>query len=248
MSARRLVVSAHSPRRTWLARAALMLGAVLVAGGAHELGRHRAERAYRTAADARETLTREVAGLRRRNEALRERVAVLETSREINRESYRELEQSLESLQTRLQARQEELQFYRDIVAPEGRVGGLRIERFRVEPRGGNRHRLRMVLAQALRQRERVEGRVSVRVDGTLDGEPRRLDLGALRTEPADENGSVDLRFSFRYFQDFMLDIELPEGFVPRAVEVELAPESGERAALTRRFAWPDGGSGADAS
>jgi len=51
-------------------------------------------------------------------EELRRQLAILETSREIDRETYAQVEANLGELQAQIQAQEEELVFYRGIVSP----------------------------------------------------------------------------------------------------------------------------------
>lgn len=236
MSSPRVVVRAGSPLRGWLRAVAALLVAVALVYAAFEYGRSHAARTHDDAVAERRALRGQLDELERANQALRERVAMLETSRHVDRESNRELEGSLESLQARLQAKQEELQFYQGIVSPEDRVAGLRIERFRVEPRGGPRYQLRMVLTQALRQQSRVEGELRIHVDGSRNGASERLDIATLQPE---RDASLELDFSFRYFQELEYALVLPEGFRPMSIEIELRPAGRDQGALTRSFDWP---------
>ena len=229
-----MVVDRSAVRRQRLMWAGALVLLALAVWGAWELGRYQAGHSRAGVAQERAAHGREVADLRRMNQSLRERIQALETSREIDREAWREVESSLAGLQEQLQAREQELQFYQSIVSPEDRVPGLRIQRFQVLPQPGSRVLLRMVLVQALRQEERVEGTIAITVTGVRDGEEVALALGEL---PGGDE--LDLGFSFRYFQDIEQELTLPEGFEPASVQIELRPSARGADPLRETHNWP---------
>ncbi|TVQ43999.1 MAG: hypothetical protein EA371_14290 [Gammaproteobacteria bacterium] len=221
---------------------AVVAAAVLVGGGigAYELGARHAGHERAQVQQERRAWQRERSELERTNRALRERITLLETSREIDRGAYREVEDSLAELENALQVQAEELQFYRGIVSPEDRVAGLRLERAEIRPDAGRgRFLLRLVVVQALRQVERQEGEIRLILYGSdADGE-RSIDLAEW---PADETHSVDLGFSFRYFQQLEWEFRLPESFVPSRLRVELRPGGRDAVPLDHDMDWPEEG------
>lgn len=231
-----MVVDRTVVRRQRLLWAAALVLLALAVWGAWELGRYQAGHDRVGLAQERAAHAREVADLRRMNQSLRERVQALETSREIDLEAWREVESSLAGLQAQLQAREQELQFYQSIVSPEDRVPGLRIQRFQVLPQSASRVLLRLVLVQALRQEERVDGAIGITVTGEQDGEQAVLTLAELTGDEA-----VDLPFSFRYFQDIEQELTLPEGFEPDSVQIELQPSGRGADPLRETYNWPAG-------
>ncbi len=223
-------------RAGWvLACAVLVL--VGVAYLAFELGRVRGGYSFIDAAGQRAELMGQVAGLQDDNEGLRRQVAVLETAREVDREAYDQVEANLGDLQARIQAQEEELAFYRGIVAPEDGAAGLKVqalELFPVDLEANVRFRLHLVLVQAVKHDRRVSGVVNLVVAGERDGVAVSYPLSEL----TEDEGFEKLAFSFRYFQDFQTELTLPDNFRPRRVEVQLRP-SGRGAKLVERvFDW----------
>ncbi len=219
-----------------------MATAALVGGGVgvYELGVRHAGHERAQVQQERRAWQRERAELTQANRTLRERITLLETSREIDRGAYREVEDSLAELEAALQAQAEELQFYRGIVSPEDRVAGLRLERAEIRPDTGSRRFLvRLVVVQALRQVDRQEGEVRLLLYGAdADGE-HSLDLAEWA---ADETHSVDLGFSFRYFQQLEWEFRLPEDFTPERLRVELRPAGRDAVPLDHEMDWPGEG------
>lgn len=189
---------------------------------------HRREAAAAAAEIARERAT---------TDELRRQLAILETSREIDRETYSQVEADLGALQAQIQAQEEELVFYRGIVSPQDGVAGLRIQNLEIEPADAERHyAVRLVLVQAIVHSRRVAGVVRLQIEGTRNGEAVSFGLEELAPTPADEADSLE--YAFRYFQGLEADLVLPVGFEPLRVNVEIWPTEprGERTAQS--FAW----------
>jgi hypothetical protein len=221
------------------------VGAVLMLGLGYlcfELGRYESgysvlERRRETAA-LKELLEDEQAI----SEELKRQIAIFETSREIDRETYARVKADLSELQARIQEQEEELVFYRGIVSPQDGVAGLRIQSLEVVPADAERHYLlRLVLVQAIVHSRRAAGTVKLRFEGVRDGQPASLGLDelVLRADAAGKaRGSHDIPYAFRYFQGLECELVLPVGFEPERIEVEILPTEpkGERVAQT--FEW----------
>lgn len=210
----------------------------LVAAGvylSYELGRYRAGYSL---LDERRRIERVEAKLAERDElieGLERRRAILETSREIDGETYARLEDELERLQDRIQAQEEELAFYRSIVTPADGVSGLRIQRLEIGAADAERHhKIRLTLVQAILHKDRVRGRVRLAVAGQLDGATAELAYEEL----AAQGDEAPLDYDFRYFQTLERELVLPVGFEPDTVTVEARPRGSRGDAVTQRFSW----------
>lgn len=236
MAESRLVVTTHQPRRTRVFWSVLVVG--IIAGGyaLYEWGRLRGGYNWLESRQQVEELTAELGALQARNTELREHIALLETTREIDRQAYAEVEASLAGLQDEIQKNREELTFYQGIVSPEEGASGLRIQNLEVERYPGRSlYRLRLILVQHSRHDRRMTGVVTLSVDGASDGTPVSYSLKELLPEAESD---ADMKFSLKYFQDFERDVILPENFVPDRVTVEINPK-GRRAQVVRQsFDW----------
>ena len=201
-----------------------------------ELGRMRAGYSIVDAGETRNELSEQIRQLTELNDQLRQRIAVLETSREVDKEAYRQVDENLAELQAQIQNQEEELKFYRGIVSPEDGQAGLRIQELELYPRdaeSSQRFMMRLVLVQAIKHDRRVTGVVNLAVEGQRDGEDVSYPLADLAAD--DSSG---LAFSFRYFQDFQKELVLPIGFKPDRVQVELRPKGRGVKPVERVFDW----------
>lgn len=215
-----LVVRYQSPwRRRGLAIVGV-LGGILLLYVIYEWGRFAGGYSKFAEVQRRRELTGQIEALEQENEKLRGDIAKAELARNVDNKSYGVVEKNLEDLQAQVLKQREELTFYRGIVSPEDGIGGLRIQGFQVQSGGAQRHyRLLLVLQQSMREDAMVAGSVSIQIEGVRANRPEQLGLPQL-TDAARADGQ--LPFKFRYFQKFEQDVVLPEGFEPRAVNVEV--------------------------
>jgi hypothetical protein len=174
------------------------------------------------------------------NKVLREQLAILERSSQIDRQAAKDVKGDLDRLESELQAAREEIEFYRGIVAPGDVQSGLRIHRFSLENgSGAGEYHYDLVLTQLKRNDRYVTGVVDWKVAGLMFGEPGELSLAGI-TNPAVKQ----LKFRFRYFQELAGSITLPEGFAPEKVILEVKPEGkGKLPAVKQTFDWYSSGS-----
>jgi len=203
----------------------------------YELGRYQAGYSL---LDVRRTVETKDADIATRNERiddLERQVAILETAREIDRETYAQVEANLSQLEAQIQAQQEELAFYQGIVSPGDGAAGLRVQSLMIEPQRAERaFSIKLVLIQAIVHNQNVTGSVNLTVVGQSDGV--RAELDVLDLTVGDDPPST--RYSFRYFQDMEFEIELPLGFTAESVELVVKPAEPKGSDVVQSFAWPD--------
>lgn len=173
--------------------------------------------------------------VREQRDELHRKIALLETGQKIDEEAYRLVERRLVDLQNEILVQQEDLAFYRGIVADE--QVGLRVQNLELlAGADALSFSLRLVLAQAMRASQRVSGSVELQVQGIRDGE--LLTLGLTELGVIAEQRSALAGFSFRYFQNLEADLVLPEGFVPERVIVKLTPKGKRAKSVEKTFDW----------
>jgi hypothetical protein len=228
-------MTGRSSRPTWVYAAA----ALVVAGSlylTYELGRyqggyslfdHRRERADFAAKLAVEQAV---------SDELRRQLAIGETASDIDRATYEQVETTLGDLQAQIQAQEEELVFYRGIVSPQDRVAGLRIQSLEALPSDGERRYLvRLLLVQAIVHSRSVSGAVKLQLEGLRDGQMATFDAAELVVQ----GESYDMAYEFRYFQGLEAELELPVGFEPQRMTVEIWPSEARAERINQTFEWP---------
>ena len=219
------------PKTLYLLGTIVLLGALYLA---FELGRFQSGYSLLDQRHERETAAAELADRDATIDDLRRQLAVLETSREIDSETYAQVESNLSELQTKIQSQEEELAFYRGIVSPQDGLSGLRIQSAEIVPGDAERrYVVRLVLVQAIVHNRAVTGTVKLRVAGEQDGAATSLDLADVATD-----GAGDIGYRFRYFEGFEREISLPVGFEPSSLEVEIWPRDPRGDTVKQSFPW----------
>jgi hypothetical protein len=229
-----LVVRYHS---SWRRRAVLVgaaFGGLLLLYVMYEWGRFEGGYSKFAEKQRRRELSAQVEALERENEKLRGQVAKAQLDREVESKAYADVKANLSDLQAQVLKAREELTFYRGIVSPEDGIGGLRIQRFQLMPGAADRSfRLRLVLAQSMRQDTVVSGAVNIQIEGVRENRPVQLSLSQAGGKTR-ADGLVP--FQFRYFQTLEQDIVVPDDVEPRAVNVEV--RSARQAPVRESYQW----------
>jgi hypothetical protein len=235
----RLVLHRHRPGRTRLIIGVAATLLVTAGYGLYQFGRSGSGAGAFNSNSDQADLIRENRRLAGDNRALKQKVARLETDLTVDRQAYDQIEAQLVDLQARIMEQEEDLAFYKSIVAPEDGAVGLRVQKLVVQNGADpTSFRVRWVLIQAKEHDRRVSGVVDFSVEGTQDGKTVTYGLADL---DAGLKGNGELPFSFRYFQDFEHELTLPKGFVPARIHLEVRPTGRSARTLRDTFEWLPG-------
>ncbi len=184
--------------------------------------------------DERRQLTRALRATKTEAEQLRAQVAYLSRSQEIDSGACQAVKQSLGQLQAESSDLREQLAFYRGIVSPQESQAGVRVYEFRVSSVSTrpNQYRYDLVLIQPVRSDKRVGGQAELSIEGLRSGKKQTLRLADIAVD-----GTRNLLFSFKYFEEFSGQLKFPEDFRPLRATVSLQPGSGQ-AAIEDEYEW----------
>ncbi len=235
----RLVIRRSRP---WLFRvAAIGVVAVLVVGalGLYRLGRMQAGQGLATALSENVQLSARLSALQRDLAQLRERDAKLQSFRSIDEQATRQVRDSLRQLQHENSELRQELQFYRNIVAPAKGRTGLNIQNFKVDQGsadGQYHYKLTLIHVPQMKGRQKLaSGVVELSVDGSQKGIAKTLGMADIIWPRG-----TRIEYNIKYFRQFEGDIMLPKNFVPRAITVRVIPKNGEKGdILEQKIQWP---------
>jgi len=213
----KLVVRSHAPklRAVLIGMAVLFAAAILYA--AFELGRYDA--GFRVVDSVRGALSAStrIRNLEAQNEKQRSQLEAAEVARRVDREGYKQVERSLGDMQSQIARLNQDLSFYRGLVQPDSIIH-VKVQQMQIVPEAAaGQFRLKFVLMQTGKPDAVVAGNTAIAVDGLLQGKP--LILTFAQVSPTRR---VSLAYSFRYFQDYDESIQLPPGFEPTRVGVEI--------------------------
>ncbi len=209
-----------------------ILIALFVFYGGFELGRASGGFAIVSSMLERLELRRQVRTLSDENESLQHRVSTAEIGQRVDRQAQSEAQRMIGELQAETARQQQELQFYRGLVARQFGAGTLRVQELKIRPEKGRRFLVLITLVQAAARDSVANGTVSFAIDGTRRGALIQLPLAEVEVSKRRE-----LPFSLRFFQQIEVPIELPEQFKPTSLQVEY--RQGRAAEPSRQtFTW----------
>ena len=187
--------------------------AVALLYGGFEIGRRTAGYSIVDAMVERMELRRRNRQLDDENQALQRRVATAELGQRVDRQAQSDAQRMMSELQAETSRQQQELQFYRGLVARQFGAGTLRVQELRVRAEDERRYRVLITLVQAATREAVANGTVTLTVEGQ---EGKTLTLAEVEPDQRRE-----LPFSLRFFQQIEVLIDLPPDFEPSGLHVE---------------------------
>jgi hypothetical protein len=194
-----------------------VLSALGVLYAAFELGRYDA--GFRVVDSVRGALSASarIRSLEAENEKQRGRLEAAEVARRVDQEGYKQVSKSLGDMQSQIARLNQDLSFYRGLVQPDSIIH-VKVQQMQIVPEAAaGQYRLKFVLMQTGKPDKEVAGNAVITIDGLMQGKPSSLTFGQVVP-----NRRVSLAYSFRYFQDYDEPIQLPQGFEPTRVGVEI--------------------------
>jgi cell division protein FtsB len=191
-----------------------VLAALALVYGGFELGR--AASGYSIVSALREgiEMRQRNQALTEENESLRRRAATAEVGQRVDRQAQSDAQMMMGELQAETARQQQELQFYRGLVARQFGPGTLRVQELRVRAGEEERHfRVLVTLVQAATRESLATGTVTFTVKGA--------DGTALPLADIERDGRRELPFSLRYFPQIEVRVGVPPDFQPLGLDVE---------------------------
>jgi hypothetical protein len=185
-----------------------------------------------------------VAELQRELDTLRQRLAVVSSGEQLAQQANEQSRLTIKLLEEQIYKQQQDLAFYKGVLAPGSRREGLRIKAFEVQATDSPQlFRYKILLSRLGKGDEPLQGQLRVTVLGSQAGRETELELLALTKGLADALPGQDIPFAFKHFQaipaaERFAELKLPEGFVPREIKVR-AEVQGDKP-LLRTFKWGD--------
>lgn len=170
------------------------------------------------------------------NERLRQKVNVLQTNNELDRRAAAGLQDEVRRLQDEIYQLTRELEFYKGVVSATRDDDGLKIQGLLVDStRVEGRYRFKLVLTHVAKSDIVTEGTAEIALEGELNGTIKKLALNELILDEP-----LSLEYEFKHFKRFEGFFELPAGFIPRRMVVELVPRGNIGTRIERVFDWHD--------
>ena len=200
----------------------------------YELGRYNAGYDRQAVSQQRTELEVKIEHLENENRELRTKLAELDTIRLGRAREQSEVARAMGDLQAQVAKQSQELAFYRGVVAQGAASVGVKVEELRISASAQpGVYVVHMALVRSGRAETLAAGTVQLSVDGEFAGGDKTLDLATLSG-----GRQHDLRYDFRYFQDFDQELTLPAGFKPAHLVVEVQSNRHDVTPLSQTFLW----------
>ena len=221
-------------------RTALVVGAEALLGlfalyVIYELGRYDAGYDRQRVAQQRTELEVRIEKLEKTNREMRTQLAELDTFRVGRAREQAELAHTIGELEAQVVLQSQQLAFYKGVVQQGATAIGLKIEQLKITAIEGKpgMFNVHLSLVRSGRAEGDAAGTLIMTLDGSADGAAKSLDLGALTG-----GRQRDLRYTFRYFQDFDQELKVPATFKPEQLSVEVHSQKKDVPPLSQTFLW----------
>jgi hypothetical protein len=164
--------------------------------------------------------------------------AVLASGERLVRQANEQSRQTIKVLEEQVFKLQQDLAFYKGVLAPASRKEGLRVRSFELQATDTPLlFRYKLLLSRVGEDDKPLKGKVRISVNGTRAGQPATVDLAELSPE-----WKSTTSFAFKHMQAIpeggrFAELQLPEDFTPSEVKVQ-AEIDGQRTPLERTYNW----------
>jgi hypothetical protein len=178
----------------------------------------------------------------REDDELRQQLALVSSAEKLSQQANEQSRLTIKLLEEQIYKQQQDLAFYKGVLAPASRREGLRIKTFELQATDNPEHfRYKILLSRVGKGDAPLEGQLQVSIVGKQGEQDATLELAALTAGLPDALPGQSIDFAFKHFQAIpeagrFAELKLPEGFIPREIKVR-ADVQGEKP-LLRTFKW----------
>jgi len=232
----KLMVVSYDPWKRFWKRFLMLLLVAALGGASYLFGRFEALETQAQAIVERDQLIEDLKTAEQDATSYNQRVLMLEKGGEVDRRSTEGLRQNMVDLRGQIATLQEEVAFYKGIMAPSSRKHDLRIQKIEVEKAlEDRRFRYKVVVTQVGTNQTYISGLAAVNITGVLNGKQKVYGLRDL----SDDVQDYGIKFKFRYFQEISGELVLPEKFIPESIEVVLQSKGTKAGRVNQTTPWP---------
>jgi hypothetical protein len=214
---------------------ALVLFSVVVGAAGFYLGQRSALSVMSIDPEVYHSMQLELPAARQELRGLRGDLQVQRTRHEVNRGALDMLRQDMAAHKVRTADLEEELLFYKSLIAPTDVASGLSVrEPELVAHAQAGKFSYRIVVQQEARKHELLKGKLEVEVFGVLGEEQVSYPLAQL----SDDLDDAAMLLKFRYFQSLEGALSLPDGFQPEGLSVVASVSKPRKTEVREQFPW----------
>lgn len=231
----RLMVVPYRPYLRWVISFGVLAVIGVVGWGCYSIGNLKGFRVQGQAIAERDQLRAELQTRLSEADTLSQQVANLSLASEVDQASSEGVRQEVIELKGEIAALQEDISFYRSLMAPNENQRGLTIGSVEVISTGAPRqYDFKVVVQQLATSHQLLNGSLNINIIGRENGVVQVIPIKDLSQQINVE----DIRLRFKYFQSVEGLVELPFGFTPERIEL-MARSTGKNATeVEKKFGW----------
>jgi hypothetical protein len=231
----RLSLVRYDPWHKFWRSVYFLLFTAAVAAGCFFGGQYASLNELRALGLERDQLQEQIVAADQEIRTFRQRVAVLEKGGEVDRQAAEGIRQTVKELKIQVATLEEEVSFYKGIMAPSTQDKGLRISKIDIQPlEQSSMFRYSIMMTQVADNTSYIKGLAAVNFVGIEAGKRKIIPLRDL-DEKINELG---VKFSFRYFQEVAGEVTMPANFKVEQVQVVLQSTGSKAQRVEETFEW----------
>lgn len=232
----KMVVVAHRPGQRLLFTTAVLFGVAAAALGGWAYGYYTTLLTQQSAQADRAQLLSQLEAQELENSELRRQIAILDRSSVMDQRANEEVQNTISTLRERVAQLEQDIVYYRQVVAEETEDTGLIIGQFDIstadEP---SSYRYKLVMRQEDADGDTfLVGHVNINLVGRVQDEQMVYPLREL----SDDEDQLDIRLRFKYFQNIEGELALPEGFEPDRIQIAAVSVEPVEKTINQDFSW----------
>ncbi len=237
----RMVVVPYRPWIRSLVGVVALAVLALAVAGSYWYGSGKGQTEQAEAIAERDKLKLELAAKIAEADNYRQEVANLKLGAQVDRKASEGVRAEVIDLKTEIAALQEDISFYRSLMAPTGNKRGLSIGSLNVISTGAPRqYEYKLVVQQLATRHTMLNGTLKFNIVGrqTLDPEQGEQ-LVTLPLKDVSDNVSYEsIKLRFKYFQTIEGRLRLPDTFEPERIELIAKSTGSEPVVVEKKFGW----------
>jgi hypothetical protein len=231
----KMVVVKYRPWKTFIIRTVVLVTLTIATIGGYFLGQYQGINENGNALAQRDVLLVEVANFENQVNVLQQELTNSEQASLVDKQALEEVQKTIITFQENTVQLEEDILFYKKIMSPENEETGLIIGQLDLISTGEvNRIRYRLELRQAGNNEGMITGYANVNILGMQDAQELSMPLRSV----SDDEDQLDIKLRFRYFQNIVGEIILPDNFNPDKIQIIAVSEGSDPKTVQKSFAW----------
>ncbi len=225
------------PYRPWRKALFCLLGTAIVCGsvaGAYFFGAWHGAQQLSELQAAKTTLQSQLSDLQAQYADVEQQVTNLRMGSQIDQKANEEVRQEVIALRSQIAELEEDISFYRGLMAPTADKQGLSIGNVNIVANGPRRYQFTMMVQQFAANHSLIKGYLNVTITGYKAGVPMRIPLKDL----TDSITAEDIKLRFKYFQNITGELALPDEFEPEGIELVAVATGRNAARVEQKYGW----------